>query len=120
MDKISLNAIKAEAVIGTFPHERTTPQPVIADIDIFCDLAPAGKSDMLEDTVDYFELEERIFRLISDSQFHLLERLADHIAASVLSDIRITGCRVKLTKPLALKHSGPVSLEIVRERKNLL
>ena len=120
MDKITLSNLEAQAIIGTFPHERSTTQPVIADIDIFCDLAPAGRSDMLNDTVDYFELEERIYRLITESEYHLLERLAARIASSVLTDPRVVKCRVKLTKPLALRHSGPVSLEIERERTGVL
>ena len=59
MDRISITGLKADAVIGTFPEERIKPQRIIADIDIFCDLSAAGKSDDLADTIDYFELEER-------------------------------------------------------------
>lgn len=114
MDKISLNAIKAQTIIGTFPEERNTRQPVIADIEIFCDLSRAGKSDELNDTVDYFELEERIHRIMEESRFKLLERLAHVIASSILSDARIFSCRVTLTKPCALRYSDPVSITIER------
>lgn len=114
LDKISLNGINAMVVIGTFPEEREKTQPVFADVDIFCDLSRAGRSDVLADTIDYFELEERIFRLMSESRFFLLERLAEVIAQSVLSDCRIFKCRVRLSKPEAMRHSNPVSIEIER------
>lgn len=120
MDKISLNAIKARTIIGTFPEERINPQPVIADVEIFCDLSRAGKSDELNDTVDYFELEERIHSIIENSQFKLLERLAHVIAQSILSDVRIFSCRVTLTKPCALKYSDPVSITIERSNGDKL
>lgn len=120
MDKISLSGIKAEIIIGTFPEERTKRQPVVADLDIFCDLSAAGKSDELADTIDYFELEQRIYRMMTESQYHLLEKLAEVIAASVLKDTRIFKCRVKITKPCALKYSDPVSIEIERSNGAVL
>lgn len=116
LDKISLNGIKAQAIIGTFPEEREKRQPVIADVEIFCDLSRAGLSDELNDTVDYFELEERIHSIIENSDFKLLERLAHVIAQSVLGDARISSCRVTLTKPCALRYSDPVSITIERSR----
>ena len=118
MDRISINKLKAQAVIGTFPEERTKPQDIIADIDLFCDLSAAGRSDELADTVDYFELEERIHRLISGSEFFLLEKLAEEISSSVLSDKRIVSCRVRLRKPCAMKYSDPVEIEISRSNTN--
>jgi FolB domain-containing protein len=114
LDKISLNGIKAQAIIGTFPEERQKRQPVIADVEIFCDLSRAGRSDELNDTVDYFELEERIHNIIETSEFKLLERLAHVISVSVLGDPRIKFCRVTLTKPCALRYSDPVSITIER------
>lgn len=120
LDKISLNGIKAEMIIGTFPEERTRRQTVIADVEIFCDLSVAGKSDQLADTVDYFELEERIYNIMTTSEFYLLEKLAEVIAASVLRDRRIFKCRVKLAKPCALRYSDPVTLEIERTNGEVL
>lgn len=117
LDKISLNGIKAQAIIGTFPEERQKRQPVIADVEIFCDLSRAGRSDELNDTVDYFELEERIHNIIETSEFKLLERLAHVISVSVLSDPRIKSCRVTLTKPCALRYSDPVSITIERSNR---
>ena len=114
MDKISLNGIKADVIIGTFPEERTKRQVLIVDLDIFCDLSAAGKSDELSDTIDYFELEERIYSIMTQSNYHLLERLAEVIAADVLKDPRIFKCRVRIAKPCAMRYSDPVTIEIER------
>ena len=118
LDKISLNGIKAQAIIGTFPEERIKPQRIIADIDIFCDLSAAGKSDDLADTIDYFEFEERLHQIISTSNCFLLEKLAGSLADAVLSDNRVSSCRIRLRKPCAMKYSDPVEIEITRSRKD--
>ena len=114
MDRISIRKLTAEMIIGTFPEERNTPQTIIADIDIFCDLEAAGRSDSLTDTVDYFELESRMYQLMTGSRFFLLEKLAQEMADSILSDSRIKECRIRLSKPSALRFSGPAEIEIIR------
>ena len=114
MDKITIRKLTAEVIIGTFPEERNTPQTINADIDIFCDLAAAGRSDLLSDTVDYFELESRMYELMTSSRFYLLEKLAQEMADSIFADARIKGCRIRLVKPAALRYSGPAEIEINR------
>ena len=114
MDRISIRKLTAELIIGTFPEERNTPQTIIADIDIFCSLEAAGKSDDLADTVDYFELESRMYQLMTGSRFHLLEKLAQEMADSILTDPVIKECRIRLVKPAALRYSGPAEIEITR------
>lgn len=114
MDRISIRKLTAEMIIGTFPEERNTPQTIIADIDIFCDLSAAGRSDSLADTVDYFELESRMYDLMTGSKFFLLEKLAQEMAESILRDTRIKECRIRLVKPAALRYSGPAEIEITR------
>jgi FolB domain-containing protein len=114
LDRITIRKLTAELIIGTFPEERNTPQTIIADIDIFCDLEKAGRSDDLADTVDYFELESRMYHLMTGSCFYLLEKLAQEMADSILADQRIKECRIRLVKPAALQHSGPAEIEITR------
>ena len=119
MDRITIRKLTADLIIGTFPEERNTPQTIIADIDIFCNLEKAGRSDDLADTVDYFELESRMYHLMTGSQFHLLEKLAQEMAESILTDRRIKECRIRLAKPAALQYSGPAEIEIIRLQKEV-
>src|SRR3546814_5552000 len=55
-DLIELRGLRLSGIVGVLPHEQAQPQPLELDIDVMLDLAPAGASDGLDDTVDYGEL----------------------------------------------------------------
>ena len=52
-DRIQLRGIRATGIHGVLPEERVRPQPFEVDLDLWVDLATAGASDRLDDTVDY-------------------------------------------------------------------
>ena len=96
MDRIVIAGIHALGVHGVLPEEQTRPQPFEVDVELLVDLAPAGNSDALEDTVDYGAISEAVSRVISSESFRLLERLATRIAEVCRSDARVRhapGCR---------------------------
>lgn len=113
-DKIILKELRCECIIGTFEHERTVKQPVIFNITLFTDLSPAGKSDQLDDTVDYFSLKENIFNHVNSSSYFLLERLVESVAELCLEDNLIAKVIVEIEKPMALKDVKTIALEITR------
>ena len=103
-DLIELRRITALGVCGALPEEQERPQPLEVDLDIRADLATAGASDDLDDTVDYGAVCELVERVITTERFRLLERLAGRIAELVLSDDRVRGVSVtvrKLRPPVA-------------------
>ena len=64
MDKIIITGFPVDAVIGTFPEERKQPQRLIFDLTVCGDFSAAGKTDTLEGTVNYRELEEKLGRKV--------------------------------------------------------
>jgi dihydroneopterin aldolase len=102
------------------PEERTRAQPFELDLDLAVDLAPAGASDRLEDTVDYGAIAERAVGVVTESAPRdLLETLAAAVADTVLgADRRIEAVTVTLKKlrpPLAVDVST-VGVTISRVR----
>lgn len=97
-DLIELRRITALGVCGALPEEQERPQPLEVDLDIRADLAKAGASDDLDDTVDYGAVCELVERVITTERFHLLERLASRIAEVVLSDDRVLAVTVSVRK----------------------
>lgn len=81
-------------------------------------LAIAGNSDRLEDTLDYRRAIAAVDHRIKTAKFLLIERLAQAIADEILEDDIIDQVRVKLTKPAApiADFGGKVSVDIVRSR----
>ena len=98
MDRILITGIRELGVHGVLPDERTRPQPFEVDVELLVDLAPAGNSDALEDTVDYGAVSEAVSGVISSESFRLLERLATRIAEVCRADPRVQSVVVEVRK----------------------
>ena len=107
-DAVELRGLWAMGVHGVLPEEQTRAQPFEVDLDIEADLSLAGRSDDLNDTLDYGAIAEMVAKVISDEHFALLERLAERIAGSILADDRVIAVTVtvrKLRPPVAVDLS---------------
>jgi FolB domain-containing protein len=111
-DAIELRGLRLRAVVGVLEWERRVAQPLELDLDVHLDLAAAGASDDLRDTVDYGRLCQIAEQVAADGGFELLEALADHVARAVLdADARISSVAVAARKlqppvPQQLATSG--------------
>jgi dihydroneopterin aldolase len=104
MDRILITGVRALGVHGVLPEEQVRPQPFEVDVELEIDLAAAGTSDALGDTVDYGSVAEAIVRVVSSERHQLLERLATRIGEVCRADPRVTGVSVtvrKLNAPVA-------------------
>ena len=98
MDRILITGIRELGVHGVLPEEQVRPQPFEVDIELHVDLAPAGTSDDLDDTVDYGAVSEAVSRVVASEQYKLLERLAARIAEVCRADPRVLGVVVEVRK----------------------
>jgi dihydroneopterin aldolase len=109
-DRIELRGLRVLGVHGVLPEERARAQPFEVDLDVEADLAPAGRSDALADTVDYAALADAAARVVTEERHALLERLAERIAEEVRrADARVVSVTVavrKLRPPVALELSS--------------
>ncbi|MGH9210784.1 MAG: dihydroneopterin aldolase [Acidimicrobiales bacterium] len=118
-DRIELHGLRVMARCGVLPFERDQDQPVEIDLDLGADLAPAGASDELADTIDYGAVCVAVEQVATGEPVALLERLAERIAAAVLDlDPRIERVAVTVRKlrppvPQQLATSG---VRLVRSR----
>jgi len=116
-DLMHIRDLSLECIIGTNPDERETRQEVIVNITLECALAAAGKSDNLDDTINYKTLKKKIVAFVEGSEFFLVEKLADRIAAMCLDDPLTLAATVTVDKPRALTSARSVAVEIRRERE---
>jgi dihydroneopterin aldolase/D-erythro-7,8-dihydroneopterin triphosphate epimerase len=117
MDKIFIQDLRTAAVVGTLPHERTSVQEIVLNLELACDLAKAGRSDALEDTVNYKAVKQAVLKLVEASSFKLLEALAQNVADACLAFEGVEAVKVRIDKPNALRFAKSVAVEIQRERK---
>jgi FolB domain-containing protein len=116
MDRIRICDLFARCILGINESERREKQDVVINLDIYADLRKAGKSDRVEDTVDYRALKKRILAMVESSQFLLLEALAEAVAELCLEQLEVRQVGVRVDKPHALRFARSVAVEITRKR----
>ena len=98
MDRILIAGLREMGVHGVLAEEQERAQPFQVDLELLVDLAPAGSSDTLADTVDYGVLCDAVRRVVADEHHQLLERLAARIADVCRSEAHVHGVVVEVRK----------------------
>jgi D-erythro-7,8-dihydroneopterin triphosphate epimerase len=115
-DRDFIRDLALRCIVGVDEQERREKQDVLIQITMHTDLSRAGRTDALEDTIDYRALKKRILHLVEQSQFYLVEALAQSIADECLRESRVERVQVAVEKPGALRFARTVGVEIVRSR----
>jgi len=118
VDTIRIRRLRLPCLIGAADWERARRQEVVLDVTLQADLSAAGRSDRLEDTVDYGRLASRLAALVEASSFRLLEALAEAVAAACLQEPRVRRVEVTVEKPRAVPLARSAAVRIVRERED--
>ena len=110
-DRIELRGLRVSALCGALPEERVRAQPFEVDLDLDVDLAPAGATDDLDDTVDYGAVCAAVEAAMLGEQFTLMEAMAQRVADVVLAHAGVTVVDVTVRKlrppvPQQLETSG--------------
>jgi len=116
MDKVFIEALEIECVIGIYDWERKIRQPVVLDIEMAFDNRVPAASDAIGDTLDYKAVSKRIIEYVGASSFGLVETLAERCAAIILGEFGVAHVRLKLSKPGAVRGSKAVGVIIERTR----
>jgi dihydroneopterin aldolase len=107
---ISIRGLRETGVHGVLPEEQARAQPFEVDVALELDLTAAGRSDALDDTLDYGDLAETVARIVRSEHYALLERLASRIADACRADPRVERATVTVRK---LRPPVPVQLDHV-------
>ena len=116
LDRIHVRDLRLRCVLGIYPEERREKQDITVNIVLYADLRAAGRSDRIEDTVDYKEVKKRVVALVEGSSSFLIEHLAQRVAGLCLEEPRVEAVRVTIDKPGALRFARSVAVEIFRKR----
>jgi len=119
MDKIFIHGLKTETIIGIYDWERQVRQTVIIDLEIDADIRKAALTDSIEDTLNYKRVAKRVLAFVENSEFHLVETLAEHLAMLILEEFGLGWVRITLSKPGAVRSSRDVGVVLERDRASL-
>ena len=116
MDKVFIEGLEIEALIGIYDWERRIRQPLRFDLEMAFDNRRPAASDAIEDTLDYKAVSKRLIAFVSESGFGLVETLAERCAALVMEEFGVEHVRLKLSKPGAVRGATAVGVIIERTR----
>lgn len=116
MDKIHIRELALKCIIGVYDHEREQKQDVLISITLHTDLSRAGATDDFRDTVDYKAVKQQVVAMVEESQFQLIEALAQAVATICLSFDGVNEVDVLVEKPGALRFARTVGVEITRNQ----
>ena len=108
MDIIFLHDLKVETVIGIWDWERKIRQTVVIDLDMAADIRKAAATDSVDDTLNYKLVAKRLQQFVGESEFQLVETLAERIAAIVNEEFGVPWVRVRVNKPGAIRGAKDV------------
>lgn len=118
MDTIFLHGLKVETVIGIWDWERKIRQSVVIDLDMATDIQQAAATDSVDDTLNYKQVAKRVQQFVTDSEFHLVEALAEGIGDIVVKELGVSWVRVKVNKPGAISGARDVGVVIERSKRD--
>lgn len=114
MDRILIEALEVDTVIGAYDWERTIEQRLSLDLELATDIRPAAATDDLALTLDYAAISERIQRFAAEHQFELVETFAERLVATLREEFGIAGITLTLRKPGAVPAAKSVGLKMTR------
>ena len=117
MDRIVLEGMVFSGRHGVRPAEREQPQDFEVDVEVDADLVRPGRSDRVEDTVDYRRLRAIAKEVVEGESVKLIETLADRIAERVLDIEYVLAVSVRIAKrPESMKPIAAAAVQIRRSR----
>ena len=119
MDKVFIEGLQIDALIGIYDWERRIRQPLVFDIEMAFDNRVPAATDAIDDTLNYKAVSKRVIEYVSASDFGLVETLAERVAAIILDEFGVQHVALKLSKPGAVRGARAVGVMIERSAATL-
>ncbi len=116
MDKVFIDGLEIETIIGIYDWEREIKQVVRIDLEMDWDNMPAAQSEDIQFALNYKDVSKRLIAFIGGSEFLLVETMAEAIAQILLKEFKIPALKLKLSKPGAIRGAKAVGVMIERSQ----
>lgn len=116
MDTVYIQELKADAVIGVRAWERRVRQTLVLDLELGADVPAAAAADAVADALDYDAVSRHVVAWVRDSDYHLVETLAESLAAELQQQFAIPWLRLQIAKPGAVPGARAVGVRLERGR----
>jgi len=118
VDRLILKGMEFYAFHGVLPQEQHLGQRFIIDVELSLDLAPAGRTDDPEQTVNYARVFRLVEEVVTGAPCRLIEAVAEKVAGAILEQFPVSEVLVRVKKPGAPVpgHFAYMGVEIHRRR----
>jgi dihydroneopterin aldolase len=117
MDIVFIQGLKIDCVIGIYDWEREIRQDMTLDIEMGFDISPASQTDHINQTLDYKAVSKRLIEFVKNSEFQLVETLAEEICQIILNEFKVEQVKLTLNKGRAVTGAQGVGV-IINRYKN--
>lgn len=114
MDIVFIRELEIDTVIGIYDWEREIRQTVVLDLEMSTDVRRAAASERIQDALDYKAVAKRLQQFVGESEFQLVETLAERCTEIVLSEFSVGWVKLTLNKRGALTGARDVGVIIER------
>lgn len=117
-DRLLLEGMEFYGYHGDIEAERSLGGRYRVDVELLADLRAAGRSDSIEDTIDYVRCFQLVRELVENEQYRLLEAMAEAIAQTLLREHpRAQSVRVRVAKQPPVRGTFErFAIEVERSR----
>ncbi len=109
---IKIKNLRLKTIIGIHKWEENFEREIIINIKITSNKKLALISDKIEDAIDYDIISTQVKNFVAQNQFKLIEKLAQGLIDLILSDKRITKCKIEIDKVGAVEFADSASITI--------
>lgn len=114
MDKVIIRDLLVRGVIGIYEFERHIEQDILVNAILFSDLRSAGRSDRIEDCIDYEKTAQLLQQHAESAARFTVEALAEDLAQICLKIPGVEKVQIRVEKPGAVRFANSVGVEIER------
>ena len=120
LDIVFIEDLRIDTIIGIYDWEREVKQTIALDIEMAADNAKPASTESIDDALNYKAVAKSLIAFTEDSQFQLVETLAESLAEIILHEFNVPWCRLKLSKLGAVTGSRSVGVIIERGHRELV
>ena len=112
--RIFIRDLEMIASVGVHAFEKVRPQRIRVSIDLSVGPRPADATDTVDSVLSYENIVKAVRAIVAAGHFHLIETLAERVAAECLTHYTVSSVKVKIEKPDIFPDAATVGIEIER------
>lgn len=117
LDIVFIEDLRIDTIIGIYDWEREVKQTIALHVEMAADNAKPASSEDIDDALNYKAVAKRLIAFTEESQFQLVETLAERLVEIIMNEFNVPWCRLKLSKLGAVTGSRSVGVIIERGQR---